>query len=275
METKAVETKAVETITLTFGDCGENHVGMQKIGCREECGFSVADLHNYRDFFSEAGLECELYELGEECRIRGEASFGEASFGEASFGEASILIIRNCLDIFMCEIDKTVDDLLKEQKALNWDKKAFMRGRVVNKNARHNLCYADEGQEPDYEERKGRIVSFGEIPLTRHVKDKLESIFGKKLIGEGNRYYDVRKCGIGYHGDTERRIVIGCRLGADMPLHFNWYHETKPVGANFGVVLKHGDVYVMSEKAVGFDWKRRTLYTLRHSAGCEKYTKIK
>jgi hypothetical protein len=30
----------------------------------------------------------------------------------------------------------------------------------------------------------------------------------------------------------------------------------------------------MSDKAVGNDWKKKTIYTLRHAAGCEKFTKI-
>jgi hypothetical protein len=32
-------------------------------------------------------------------------------------------------------------------------------------------------------------------------------------------------------------------------------------------------MYVMSEKAVGFDWKKRIVPTLRHAAGCDKYIK--
>ena len=31
----------------------------------------------------------------------------------------------------------------------------------------------------------------------------------------------------------------------------------------------------MSEKATGYDWKYRSKYTLRHCAGCNKYTKEK
>jgi len=34
--------------------------------------------------------------------------------------------------------------------------------------------------------------------------------------------------------------------------------------------LEDGDMYIMSEKASGFDWKKRSIYTLRHAAG-EKY----
>lgn len=35
-----------------------------------------------------------------------------------------------------------------------------------------------------------------------------------------------------------------------------------------------GDIYVMSEKAVGTDWKKKNLYTLRHATGCSKFTTI-
>lgn len=30
----------------------------------------------------------------------------------------------------------------------------------------------------------------------------------------------------------------------------------------------------MSEKTTGNDWKKKSLYTLRHSAGAEKYTNL-
>ena len=38
--------------------------------------------------------------------------------------------------------------------------------------------------------------------------------------------------------------------------------------------IEHGDMYIMSEKATGFDWKSKSKYTLRHAAGCQKYTDI-
>jgi hypothetical protein len=38
-----------------------------------------------------------------------------------------------------------------EQIKLDWDQKAKMYGRVVNKSARYNLCYNLIPQEPDYE----------------------------------------------------------------------------------------------------------------------------
>ena len=52
------------TITLTFGDCAENHVGMQMIGEIAEVGFSLDDLKNARDKFVASGCtNCELVDL--------------------------------------------------------------------------------------------------------------------------------------------------------------------------------------------------------------------
>ena len=48
-----------------------------------------------------------------------------------------------------------------------------------------------------------------------------------------------------------------------------------PLADLINIKLKDGDMYIMSEKAVGTDWKRRNIYTLRHSAGGPKYTKPK
>jgi len=39
--------------------------------------------------------------------------------------------------------------------------------------------------------------------------------------------------------------------------------------------LEHGDIYFMSEKATGFDWKNRKIVTLRHAAGASKYISLK
>jgi hypothetical protein len=40
------------------------------------------------------------------------------------------------------------------------------------------------------------------------------------------------------------------------------------------IELAHGDMYAMSEKAVGFDWKKKKIFTLRHATGCDRFTKI-
>ena len=40
------------------------------------------------------------------------------------------------------------------------------------------------------------------------------------------------------------------------------------------IQLNHGDMYIMSEKAVGNDWKLKNKPTLRHAAGAAKYTNL-
>ena len=117
-------------------------------------------------------------------------------------------------------------------------------------------------------------MSFDESPLLGEVQRNLQEMFGEKSEGmqvEGNYYFDAGKCGIGYHGDAERKRVIALRLGATMPIRYQWYQHSERIGEPTTIQIYHGDMYVMSEKATGFDWKKRNILTLRHAAGCEKY----
>jgi alkylated DNA repair dioxygenase AlkB len=247
----------MSTITLTFGDVCENHVNMQKLGELATQGLTLKDLENAQKKFR-CKCKCELI------RLR-----------SPDDEEGYILIIRK--GVYELLHGRSSIDLLTEQKELEVDKKAFMYGRVVNKISHYNLCFAEQSQEPDYENKKGRVVAFDEVPLLKMIREKLPEYVGEKarnLFAEGNYYYDVKKTGIGYHGDAERKIVIALRLGASMPLCFQWYKNSKPVGETKKLMLNDGDVYMMSEKATGNDWKTRKIYTLRHSAGCDKYTTV-
>ncbi len=116
------------------------------------------------------------------------------------------------------------------------------------------------------------------MPLLNAVRNKFGELFGKKcekLVAEGNYYYDAKKCGIGFHGDSERRIVIAVRLGCTLPLHYHWFYNSKAVGKRIKLKINHGDIYFMSQKAVGTDWKKKKVLTLRHAAGAKKYLTIK
>ena len=190
-----------------------------------------------------------------------------------------MLVVRGGVDALLKDAGATADAAYAEQTALEYDRKARMYGRVVNKHARWNLCFDEQGQEPDYETGKGRIVAYRDIPLTAHVRNALPAFLGAKaaaLTGEGNLYYDVATTGIGFHGDAERRKVVAIRLGLSVPLHYQWFHQGAPVGERVRLMLNHGDLYVMSDKATGYDWKKsRKVPTLRHAAGCAKFTTIK
>lgn len=245
------------TITLTFCDVSENHVGMAQQGQLASSGFNSADLKETKTKFEEKGFKCELINLNDAT--------------EEDVPDASVLVIRRGVEAFT-----SADSLFKEQLNLNWDKKVFMYGRVVNKNARYNLCYGDKAQEPDYENKKGRIVAWNDIPFTNTIRNGLPSFVGEKAKNmecEGNYYYNIKQCFIGWHGDAERLRVIGVRLGASMPLLFQWYRDSKTIGDQMQINLNHSDIYLMSETATGNNWKKRKIPTLRHAAGLKFSTK--
>jgi len=247
---------ARSTYTLTFCERAENHVGMQALGDMAPDGFSMDELRRMHAEWATRGLATEWVDLG-----------GPA--GE----HAAVLVVRGGVAALLDDA-RGADALAAEHAALRpiWDVKALMRNRVVNKNARHNLCFADAAQPPDYAQGRGTVVDFATVEHTRRVRERLPALFGEKargLLMEANYYYDVGRTYIGFHGDGERRRVIGVRLGQTLPLWFQWFHRSEKVGAMVRIDLHHGDVYVMSQKAVGTDWRRPSLHTLRHAAGFE------
>lgn len=255
-----------QTITLTFCDQAENHVGMQQLGNKSMVGFDLTDLIKAKKWFNENGVETTIIDL----------NYPIEKMDIYPDDEAYILIARSAID-YIIGPNYNAIDFFEEQVNLVWDTKAFMYGRVVNKHARYNLCFGPNAQEPKYKLRKGTIVPFDDVPILSKFKDMLPIIIGpkaKNMVVEGNYYYDKTKCGIGYHGDGERKKVIGVRLGATIPLVYQWYLNSKPVGSPIRLVLNHGDIYIMSEKATGNDWKKKNIYTLRHAAGSKKFIEI-
>lgn len=230
---------------------------MQQIGTCHDAGFNLEDLLHIQKHFRDT----EMYDLNEN-------SFVPEII--ETVPKAYILVIRNAIDY--------ADDLFKELLGLDWDSKALMRGKVMNKRARYNLCFGDYDQNHDYPLGKGTVVSWNRTPLLQTVKHTFDNILNDKadnykLFAEGNYYYDTSKCGIAFHRDFERKKVIGLRLGASIPLVFQWYTNSRPISHKLVFNLNHGDMYIMSEKATGNDGVKTT-YTLKHAAGCEKYTNV-
>lgn len=247
------------TCTLTFGERAENHAGMQLLGEEVKDGFTLADLKAVKKKFEDAGAECELINLNK--------------FYQVDDPNAYVLIIRKGVNYLT---KKGADALFLEQFTFEKDTKALMRGRVVNKLARYNVCFGEKKQIADIESGKGTIIKYSSVPILKEIREKLKDWFGPKadrMWCEGNYYYDSKKCGIGFHGDSERKRVIAIRLGDSIPLHYQWYLRFKPVGKRCCLQLDHGDVYIMAEKAVGTDWKKSSILTLRHAAGAPKYLK--
>jgi hypothetical protein len=266
-------------ITITFGEIAENHAGMQKIGTERTgshgAGFTFEELMDLGERLNKSGLcSCEFIVLNRPDIL---ASVADADVRVKCLGSsAGVLILRGGVNSVLGRTDGA-NVLLAEQSVLPVDTKALIRGKVVNKQARYNLCFSDFQKEPDYAQGRCRVINFTDVPITSELRNRLVGFLGPKadaLQGEGNYYYDVRQCGIGFHGDTEQQIVIGCRLGAQFPLEYQWFYNGAAIGSRVRMDLRHGDMYIMSAKAVGRDWKRRTIPTLRHAAGADKYLTI-
>ena len=252
-----------QRIALTWGDAGENHVGMEIIGNLQDSGtgFTYRDLQLMNNYLKEKhSLNTELVDLSLDTN-----------------NKANVLIIRNFIESI------TQNDILNELNNCEWDNKYYDRRRkkVLNKRARYNLLFQHGiSQEADFENGKGTIVDLDKLEALKNVENKLFNIlqdalknittFTKwvPLICEGNNYYDIKKCYIGFHGDSERTRVICLSIGGkDYPMQWQWFKNSKNVSFPFTIKINSGDIYIMSEKAVGQDWKKRSFYTLRHGAG--------
>jgi hypothetical protein len=240
--------------TITYGDVAENHARMQKIGTLHDRGYSIELLEKVATKLEKEGLDVEIVRMNMDAE------------------RAAVLVIRKGVQHIL---GSTTKELIEENDRLDKDKKALMRGRVVNKHARWNLCFGDEDQEPAYEDGRGRVVAWHHIPLMQRIRSKIaEWTEDVELNAEANYYYDISKCGIGFHGDGERRKVFAMRMGESMPIYYKWFKNSEAISEPIEIMLNDGDMYMMSEKAVGFDWLKKKVATLRHATGCRKYTGV-
>jgi hypothetical protein len=295
-----------ERISLTCAPGGENHRGNQLIG--EEPikgrGLTQRDIEDglfpYFESIMGEGAKClNLNELSGENSIK----------GLKMQNQARVLHLKKWVQtMFGNESTKDIYDSLKDEK---WDSKYLdkkkdkrdengnkiigengkpVKGRVMNKHARHNICL-QKGVEQlaNYEVGNGTILDLNKKQhlmkavdlLVKQIREGLKRIDSKTRVVvnvvEGNRYYNPKKTGISFHGDTERVIVICISIGGgeSYPMKWQWFYKGFPAGNSIDISISDGDVYIMSEKAVGTDWLRRNEYTLRHAAGAEKFTSLK
>ena len=104
------------------------------------------------------------------------------------------------------------------------------------------------------------VKAFGELPLLSMIREELGKLSPKTvgLAAEGNHYFGP-KSNINYHGDQERKIIICLCLGKSTELVYQCRFPEPDAAINqrLAATLRanHGDIYFMSEKAGGYDWK--------------------
>ena len=297
------EIHETDAITITFGDQAENHAGMQKIGKMQDSGFSIEDLQNISKLMGEKGLDSELIELNnflpEECRdntenaavliIRGLLnSFGMSAdklFHELKTVKWDTFLVSTrtneiqrkharaniCIANIKDIPNYTKTDYDLHINSIYWQDENLSMLHKKQQDLRKETGERIKLSKQEIQSNKGTTVKWETLSVLAQFKKYIEDNFGEhanNLVAEGNSYVSLKKCYIGPHGDTERKIVIAIRLGKSFPMYFHWYHKSKPIGELITLpILNHGDVYIMSEKAVGKDWKSSSKITLRHSAG--------
>tara|TARA_A100001015_G_scaffold310722_1_gene412645 strand:- start:2521 stop:3417 length:897 start_codon:yes stop_codon:yes gene_type:complete len=266
---KIMSTSLKQTWSLTVGNGGENHTGMEFLGNlrKEGQGWDIEKLRSCKKILENIfGKQVELINLNEVC-LKG-VNIPEGSKPK----DAYLMVVRNFLS------EDVHENFIKELKSYEWDRKYWdtRRKKVLNKLARANVCYGKQGRVANYEEKKGTIIGFDQSPLVGNLLDIIQILMKEKdLIVEGNQYDDVNKNGIGAHGDTERVCVACLRVGASMPMKYGMFWKNKMRGKSYQTVINGGDLYFMSEEAVGASWKSSSKWIWRHSAGAPKYLKMK
>ena len=304
------ELMKTERFSLTCAPGGENNRGMEIIGrmpIKGE-GFTARDIEGLGPYF-ERFMPPIMDEVKQLCfpKVRvldlNVLSMDDTIDELCDEDQARVLILRDWAAISTGSHGWTTA-VFKELASRRWDaeyldpnkyrtevvdgKQVKVRGKRMNKRARTNLCFVGgREQEPAVYEGKGSIYDLkkmmflnkGVEKLRKQISDGLIEIGSKTKVEinvvEGNRYYNLKDTGIGFHGDTERVVVICISIGCDnYPMRWQWFKDGMPVGKPIDIRLNCGDVYIMSEKAVGADWKKKSKYTLRHSAGAKKYTSL-
>ena len=270
---------------ITFGEVAILHVGGAEIGSgRRDKGFSVQELADIHIAVVRAGGKSKLVEIS--APLPPHLQEGN---------EAAVLIIRNGADyiarlsssyndtpgIKACGETRSIADSIEKElrDSVIWDKKFFdtRTKKTKNKRARYNTTFGDNAVQHSNDYMQPTVNCMSELKVLNAFREGLRSdqALGQKASGlyaEGNHYYE-EKSGIGFHGDSERKIVICLSIGGESTLRYQWRfpgsseHTLPPVD----VRVKHGDVYVMSEKATGFDWRMRSKVRVVHAAGYHKY----
>lgn len=251
---------------LTFGEVAILHIGsmeVSKAGAPRR-GFTVAELQVAAARAEAEGMRCELVMLSD---VLPEAL--------RSGNEAATLVLR--AGASLAGGANAADRLLAEQAAVEYDRQFWdgRRKRTLHKRARHNVVFGDEGLEHSDDFRQFTVRAFSDLPRLAEFRAALPRWLGPLAAGlqaEGNHYFEAAS-GIGFHGDSERRIVICLSLGRSSCLRYHWRlpgssEHTLPA---VDIELRHGDVYVMSEKATGYDWRSRSKVRVVHAAGSNKY----
>ena len=261
-----------ERFSLTMAPGGENNRGMEIIGRMPITGegFNAKDIDRLGILFRKQN---EKQNKNKNILVLNlnELSGNEIIQNLEKTNQGRILVIRNWAKDAGVDTCKIYNECIQDE----WDaeyldpnkyrteivdgKEVKVRGKRMNKRARKNICWAyGREQEPAVYEGKGRIVDILKRPILNAAVEKLKKQITTGLIAigsktkveinviEGNRYYNLKNTGIGYHGDTERVVVICLTIGGggNYPMCWQWFNDAMPIGNNINIGLNLSLIHI-------------------------------
>jgi len=250
---------ATERFSLTCAPGGENNRGMEIIGrmpIKGE-GFTAEDIEGLGPYFEKL-MPPIMDKVKHMCFPKVSVldlnvlSMDDTVDELCEEDQARVLILRDWAASSMGAHGWTTE-VFKELASRRWDaeyldpnkyrteikdgEEVKVRGKRMNKRARTNLCFvADREQEPAVFEGKGTIYDLKKMEFLNKGVERLRKQIDEGLIEmgsktkveinvvEGNRYYNLKNTGIGFHGDTERVVVICISIGCDnYPMRWQWF----------------------------------------------------
>jgi len=259
---------ALPDYSMVFCDCAFSQPGgkSKTNGVMAEEGFSADQLRKLCASLNAQGIRATIVDLRADA-----VSKGAPASALERMDEAVVLVIHDGANALTND-PQMANKMLAEHQGLEYDTKTLMYKRVCEARSRRNLYFADEARPGDMANGQNTVVAWSSVPANAECLRTLTELLGTADVGTAvaNYYPDPRKCGIGWHGDAERRQTIMVRLGTGSntrPIHFMWCEDANKIVPPVTIHLKHGDVMVPCAKAVGTDYKRTSVPTVRHATG--------
>lgn len=253
---------------MVFCDCAFSQPGghSKTNGTMAEEGFSAERLRKICASLNAQGICARIVDLRADAVAKG----APASTLER-MDEAVVLVIRDGANALTND-PQMANKMLAEHQGLEYDTKTLMYNKVCDAISRRNLYFAEEARPSDIANGQNTVVAWPTVPANVQCLCALTELLGTTDVttAVANYYPNPRKCGIGWHGDAERRQTIMVRLGSGSntrPIHFMWCEKAKKIASPVTIPLQHGDVMVPCAKAVGTDYKRSSVPTVRHATG--------
>ena len=173
--------------------------------------------------------------------------------------------------------------LYKEQDEIRYSGRFLDKGKLKIRRAHKTMAFGVEGRDASDDYTQPTVTAFSEVPMMDKIRTSLQNLLGNRtadLEVDGTKYHTSfhekgddgkpmkKNSNKGWHGGDKRTIVIGVCLGAPVTLSFIWRlpgSQKNLDDTKVSVSLTHGDVYVMSEIAIGSNWKSSSLLRCLHS----------